>query len=344
MTRVTYEGGAGSTQVAAFEYDALGRMISSQLRFDADSSAMNETLKYYYDGSNVLAVYDESDNLVRKFIHGTHGLDERAVLLEGDGEVIDEILNYWAVDVFYYMLEELDTVTGLITRNGTLAEAYTYDAYGNVKPWGYRLLDVNRDGDVDDDDEDVWWLTYMTSPPTVPMVDANVDGIIDEVDWSWWYFNWTGEDEPPITLGTSAIGNPYFFTGRRLHFFETLHDGSPEGTDVNERVQYNRARHYASKHGRWLQRDPLEYVDGMNLYEYVRSSPTTGVDPSGLSSLGVSIVKDNKYLAVGTRINVKTPKCRCRSLKWMQYVVYEKRVYMHPVTTLLTTRLCRKTH
>jgi len=133
-----YEGGAGSTQVAHFEYDALGRLISSQLRFDADENAMTETLKYYYDGSNVIAEYDESDDLSRRYIHGTNRVDERGVLLEGQGSELD---------TFYYMLQELDTVTGLVTKNGTLAEAYTYDAYGRVSPWGYPYYDFDRDGE-----------------------------------------------------------------------------------------------------------------------------------------------------------------------------------------------------
>lgn len=38
---------------------------------------------------------------------------------------------------------------------------------------------------------------------------------------------------------------------------------------------------YDPKHGRWLQRDPERYVDGMNLYQYVKSRPTVYVDWRG---------------------------------------------------------------
>lgn len=285
LTKITYIG-SGSTQVPAFEYDALGRMISSQLRFDADESAMSETLKYYYDGSNVIAEYDESDNISRKYIHGTSGIDERAVLIEGDGRVIDTPDHDYAVDSYYYLLAELGTVTGLITRNGTLAEAYTYDAYGNVSLWGYRPMDFNRDGGVDRDgssgDMGEWLSNYGAIAPCDAMADANLDGIVDYLDLSYLYFYFTGDGEPPITLHTSAIGNPYFFTGRRMQFFETLDDGSPGDVEANRRVQYNRARHYHPVHGRWLQRDPAGYVGGMNLYEYLRSNPLFWTDPSGL--------------------------------------------------------------
>jgi RHS repeat-associated protein len=45
-----------------------------------------------------------------------------------------------------------------------------------------------------------------------------------------------------------------------------------------------RFRSYSPTLGRWLERDPAGYVDGMGLYEYVRGGPIAAVDPSGLST------------------------------------------------------------
>jgi uncharacterized protein RhaS with RHS repeats len=42
------------------------------------------------------------------------------------------------------------------------------------------------------------------------------------------------------------------------------------------------ARWYDPTTGRWLQRDPIRYVDGMSQYEYVVSNPLKHVDPLGL--------------------------------------------------------------
>ena len=39
--------------------------------------------------------------------------------------------------------------------------------------------------------------------------------------------------------------------------------------------------------GRWLQQDPTEYVDGMNLYRAFDDSPTERLDPSGQFSLQI---------------------------------------------------------
>ena len=38
---------------------------------------------------------------------------------------------------------------------------------------------------------------------------------------------------------------------------------------------------YNSAVGRWMQRDPVGYADGMSRYQYVRSSPADSLDPTG---------------------------------------------------------------
>ncbi|MCC5831338.1 MAG: RHS repeat-associated core domain-containing protein, partial [Phycisphaeraceae bacterium] len=58
------------------------------------------------------------------------------------------------------------------------------------------------------------------------------------------------------------------------------------GYRYNPETGYYHVRHreYHPMLGRWMQRDPLGYVDGGNLYEYVRSGPVRYVDPRGLAS------------------------------------------------------------
>jgi RHS repeat-associated protein len=50
-----------------------------------------------------------------------------------------------------------------------------------------------------------------------------------------------------------------------------------------------RFRTYSPTLGRWLERDPAGYVDGMDLYEYVRGGPIAAVDPSGRWTVSASV-------------------------------------------------------
>ncbi|EQD79982.1 RHS repeat-associated core domain protein, partial [mine drainage metagenome] len=52
--------------------------------------------------------------------------------------------------------------------------------------------------------------------------------------------------------------------------------------DPESQLYYVRNRTYSPVLGRWLQRDPIGYAGGVNLYEYVGGRAATAVDPTGL--------------------------------------------------------------
>jgi len=60
---------------------------------------------------------------------------------------------------------------------------------------------------------------------------------------------------------------------------EILYCGYPY--DHESRLYHVRHRSYHPTLGRWMQRDPIGYADGMSLYEYVRSDPIGSLDPWG---------------------------------------------------------------
>jgi RHS repeat-associated protein len=65
------------------------------------------------------------------------------------------------------------------------------------------------------------------------------------------------------------INNEFLYTGRRL--------------DPETGLYQYRHRYYHAQLGRFLTRDPLEYLAGSaNLYEYTAGGPINGIDPSGL--------------------------------------------------------------
>src|SRR5262249_11744552 len=80
-------------------------------------------------------------------------------------------------------------------------------------------------------------------------------------------------------------GNSYTFTGRQV--------------DEETGLYFYRARYYDPLKGRFLQRDPLRYADGLNLYEYARSNPIFYMDPTGLS------IRSWVVGEVGTMLNDK---------------------------------------
>jgi len=76
-------------------------------------------------------------------------------------------------------------------------------------------------------------------------------------------------DDQDNLFNDSAYGNTIMWTRQRY--------------DSNHDLYLFPARTYSSDIGRWLQQDPLDYIDGMNLYEYVSSSPTNSIDKLGLA-------------------------------------------------------------
>ncbi|WP_425267248.1 RHS repeat-associated core domain-containing protein [Aeoliella straminimaris] len=64
------------------------------------------------------------------------------------------------------------------------------------------------------------------------------------------------------------IDNEFLYTGRRL--------------DPETGLQYSRYRYYHPQLGRFVNRDPIGYRGGMNLYAYVGGMPTRYTDPMGL--------------------------------------------------------------
>lgn len=73
-----------------------------------------------------------------------------------------------------------------------------------------------------------------------------------------------------------APANPWGFTGRQW--------------DAESGLWYYRNRMYSDALGRFLQRDPAGFVDGSNVYAYVRNCPLTLSDPLGLRPYGTDFV------------------------------------------------------
>ena len=94
------------------------------------------------------------------------------------------------------------------------------------------------------------------------------------------------------TYTTSQYGNPFYFTGREVDWFD----------NGNLTLQYNRNRYLSHYMGGWFSPDPKGYVDGLNLYGYVSSNPMTRFDPLGYFYMVPPYFPPNYDLGLGYKI------------------------------------------
>jgi RHS repeat-associated protein len=112
----------GSTSVASFTYDALGR------RDTMTAGGINKT--FHYDGDRVAYVV-ESSGKVYRFAYDHNG---RPIFMNYSGKL------YW------YHYDKHGNVISMSDSSGTTVVTYAYDAWGNVtSKWG-KAADANGDG------------------------------------------------------------------------------------------------------------------------------------------------------------------------------------------------------
>ena len=79
-----------------------------------------------------------------------------------------------------------------------------------------------------------------------------------------------------IQTGTAAPG----MTTATAYDWTVTYTGHKFDSETG--LYYANRRYYSPNLGRWISRDPLEYIDGNRLYEYVGSEPVSMADYSGL--------------------------------------------------------------
>ncbi len=133
--------------------------------------------------------------------------------------------------------------------------------------------DYNRDGYVNGDDLDDYGDDFDN---TRTEADVDFDGDVDEDDYdlfsAWW-------DAPStagrFTLSASSVANRIGYAGYQY---------DPTFVGASRAIYHVRNRVYDAGLGRWLRRDPAGYVDGVSLYIYAQSSPNEWTDPEGLAT------------------------------------------------------------
>ncbi|MCG3134770.1 MAG: hypothetical protein HMLKMBBP_02132 [Planctomycetes bacterium] len=153
-------------------------------------------------------------------------------------------------------------------EGGSLARKWVYDD-GIDRPVMMEAPDV---ADVDQDSDTSELKRFYYHGQLIGSVTHVTDSSQNVVE-SYSYDPWgkvTIKDRTGATVSSTQVGNPWMFTGRQW--------------DKEAGLYHYRARAYSPELRRFVQRDPLEYVDGMNAGSYARGSPTRELDPLGLDT------------------------------------------------------------
>ena len=251
----------------------------------------------------MVEVQNGSDCTLKQYVWGLQYVDElcQIMLAPFPGETNKPNHPFW-------VLQDANFNTlGVVSRTGRLVERYEYTPYGQrtVFSHGYVPADFNDDGTVDSID----YTTYSNhygSGTTIDEGDANGDGTVDTIDYAIWANNYGKTaaylDDPLVMyprLG-SFVKVAGTTTGNPIALCDTGHQGLLHDREFS--LIYNRNRYYHPTLARFTSRDPLMYVDGMSMYEYVGSCPVGSLDPLGLEKPGVEGFVD-ELLETATRYN-----------------------------------------
>jgi len=189
---------------------------------------------------------------------------------------------------FYYLTDVMFSVRAITDSAGLLHTRLDYTPYG-VAMHGLAA-DVNGDGSVNTADLGVVSANYNGGNELQPGdtgydPDAFLDGSETIV-----VSDYTGRYSPYVSGGSGPTFNagwidnpgdangPDNSVGYDGYWFDLA--GATEATSTG--LYIVRHRVYDPRLGRWLQRDPLRYVDSSNMFLYAISSPVIAADPSGM--------------------------------------------------------------
>ena len=175
----------------------------------------------------------------------------------------------------------------MVNATGILVERYEYTPYGRrtIFTHNWLLADMNDDGAVNGGDYAIWADHYGDTDKPESRAYLNGDGEINGGDDTI-YGDSYGDSYPsndalvtyPTLESARGLGG-----GPLVPLITGICDTGHQGLlfDKEFGLYYNRARYLHPTLGRFCQRDPSGYVDGMSLYQYVRSAPLTFTDPRG---------------------------------------------------------------
>ena len=228
--------------IATYLYDAMGRRVRKTVSNGGlTGNVPDGTTDYVYMGNQVVEERNLSNAAIRQYVWGTYA--DECIQLTTLAALGAQNLPAGA----YYLLQDLlYRAVALTDSSGSVVEAYDTDAYGNT--------------------------LIFTAPGAIAVL----------------------RQEPKSRLSTGVANREFTDDDTQSNYGanEIIYCGYPDhgvvimviGTglyDPETEVYYVRNRGYNPVLGRWVQRDPIGYEGGINLYEYVGGRAVVAVDPSG---------------------------------------------------------------
>jgi RHS repeat-associated protein len=246
---------SGYESYTTYEWDHRNRLVSA-IDYDENGTPFNDSDDFVTN--RVDYVYDAFDQLVKRKVDGdgnpaTTADVDQAFYLWDDGQIVLEFHkegsgSVAASDLEHRYLWNPAAVDQLLADEQV--ESLT-NASLNETLWGLP----DHLGSVRDVVDDAGTLRIHK--------DFNSFGNVIDED----HFNASGSAVTASQTGYVQLA--FGFTGALF--------------DAALSLQYNRARWYDAKVGRWINEDPIGFAGtDANLYRYVGNSPTMYTDPSGL--------------------------------------------------------------
>jgi RHS repeat-associated protein len=264
------------TPIAEYRYNGLGQRI--MWRYDANANeTVASTERYYYmydDRWRVMGVFRDEDAAPKEsYVSHAAGNAGRGSSSYIDSVVMrdrDALGDATLEERRYYVQNWRADIVAITKSNGDPLQYVVYSPYGD--PVTHAVADVDLDGDVDSNDQAAWANGAVNSTfAYAAQEDLNHDGTDSAADDALF------DESYADNLGLSGRG--------RLSAGKLDNRKGYAGYEHDESLTMYHVRHrvYRADLGRWMTRDPLGYVDGMGLYEYVGGMAVRGRDPSGLA-------------------------------------------------------------
>lgn len=272
---------AGTLVMSEYRYNGLGHLIAVHPDSDGDGEAESNSDDPWYhhvydDRWRLVETYRDTDALPKEvFVFHESGLGEARHWNDGIVRRERDASTAWTsqadgVDEYlYYCQNWRGDVVALLDDDGSVVEWDKYSSYGV----SYGVPGGDADGDDDCDASDATQIqAWIDTSNDNVLGDLNLDGDVNATDKSLAQGVYSNKSLARGKLST--VGNRVGYAGY-------------QGDMGLAHLRHVRNRVLDVQAGEWLQRDPLEYIDGANLYSYCAGGPTTGADPTGLHNWGL---------------------------------------------------------